>query len=590
MPVVFGLLRLNLCQSPLMVMPMLVERPQVLDFFLRFLPGTLALRLPHLGTCLHGFYMLWLSWVMLPFKLWWSMASRLTIPLLPGSTMSPLRQSWINLPRSHSHGLCLVVSTCQFSTLMLGVTLNPKGAAALTKCTSVGTPAPCRPHVRVPPWLTMPLSLLTLRRYSTLSRSSQILGLPLTHQSSFACRFLLLDLLQKPSGKSFVDLNMSETDFQQMPDHDDVFLQAQTIEDWGRALEHCVHGTLQAGKGSISALTQAYKGRRLPPKVVTSPITSPVRVACQGSYEPSTEVLSISFRRKVTQVRRVESLLEASLQTWEGSCLTLTRADRWNSKGVECCPSLTCLWWAISALDFVGFPASLPYMASPASPLDLWCVTAGAVSHWGSFGSWPNHLCQETGLPKIPGWQTQPQASLCQGSGSHCPSHHWNRVRSPKPSHCFGWVRSSPSWDLLGLWSHSEAAPHWTFCPWFWTTCCWGCLSNLHCCGVGQPSWFLAWRCHLHTVAMHQQPFPGCWVIERILATSVATWWFGFILSWQNWDGHGFRRLLGRCPSSGANPGWSCRSPAMEETGPTSSVHRSWKCCPTMLSLPWLAS
>ena len=108
--------------------------------------------------------------------------------------------------------------------------------------------------------------------------------------------------------KSFVDLNISDMDFANMPDHDDVFQQAQTIEDWGQALEHCVHRTLQEGKGTVTGLSKAYRGRCQPSQIITSPITSPVRVACPGSYEPSTEVLTIATRRKVTQVRRVESL------------------------------------------------------------------------------------------------------------------------------------------------------------------------------------------------------------------------------------------------------------------------------------------
>ena len=125
-------------------------------------------------------------------------------------------------------------------------------------------------------------------------------------QTLFACH------LKFP--KSFVDLDIPDDAWSEMQDFTGQLAAAKTIPEWGQAVESNVNAMLSKGLGNRSHLTKSFKGRCQPVKFIKCPILSPVRRA-SGSYEPSTEVLTMSTRRKVTQVRRLESLSRRLFKT-----------------------------------------------------------------------------------------------------------------------------------------------------------------------------------------------------------------------------------------------------------------------------------
>ena len=107
--------------------------------------------------------------------------------------------------------------------------------------------------------------------------------------------------------KSFVDLAVDDQDLQCM-DNDSWFQHVTNLGEWAEAVEHGVHTALCEGAGTRQSLPKSFRGRCKKMKVIRSPICASVRPACQGAYEPCTEVVSMPCRRKVTQVRRLESL------------------------------------------------------------------------------------------------------------------------------------------------------------------------------------------------------------------------------------------------------------------------------------------
>eukprot|EP00435_Cladocopium_sp_Y103_P041521 s66_g11.t1 len=108
--------------------------------------------------------------------------------------------------------------------------------------------------------------------------------------------------------KSFVQLDIPTDQWENMQDFTGTMQAATTIQQWGEAVEANVDFCLRQGHGSQSKLTAAYRGRCQSVSFVRTPVMSPTKVAAPGSYEPSSEVLTVATRRKVTQVRRLESI------------------------------------------------------------------------------------------------------------------------------------------------------------------------------------------------------------------------------------------------------------------------------------------
>ena len=86
--------------------------------------------------------------------------------------------------------------------------------------------------------------------------------------------------------------------------------QIDTLEEWGQTVEGTVDQWLsqQQSPHLPQTLPKTFRGRCQTPRIVKSPIFSPLRKGVEGDFEPSDEVLSVSTKRHVTQIRRIKSL------------------------------------------------------------------------------------------------------------------------------------------------------------------------------------------------------------------------------------------------------------------------------------------
>eukprot|EP00435_Cladocopium_sp_Y103_P019437 s1570_g4.t1 len=108
--------------------------------------------------------------------------------------------------------------------------------------------------------------------------------------------------------RSFVELDIDDQTWKSMQDTSGALQAATTIPEWGAAVETQIDHVLRHGLGSTPKLGKAFRGRCQHVKFIKCPLMAPTKVANKGSFEPSTEVLTIASRRQVTQVRRLESL------------------------------------------------------------------------------------------------------------------------------------------------------------------------------------------------------------------------------------------------------------------------------------------
>ena len=138
---------------------------------------------------------------------------------------------------------------------------------------------------------------------------------PVTFDLELPCSSLYLARIRHP--RSFVELSLPDDIFSQV-DVAHCFTDVTTLEEWGHAVENCYDTVLRAGHGPLPSLPKAFRGRCKPLKIVKCPVVSPTKQACPGSYEPSTEGITIASRKKVTQVRRLESFHRRLLK-WDGS-------------------------------------------------------------------------------------------------------------------------------------------------------------------------------------------------------------------------------------------------------------------------------
>ena len=164
--------------------------------------------------------------------------------------------------------------------------------------------------------------------------------------------------------RSFVELDLEDDAFNAV-DTSSCFEQVTSLEDWGIAVEQAVNLALSAGQGSRPSLSKAFKGRCRPMKVTKRPVCSSCKPACPGSYEPSTEVLTMASRRQVTQTRRLESLYRRLCKlgdNWSFATLPLATQQQLREEWLAIVRShafgLPFLHWIASFadMDYPGFP------------------------------------------------------------------------------------------------------------------------------------------------------------------------------------------------------------------------------------------
>ena len=102
-----------------------------------------------------------------------------------------------------------------------------------------------------------------------------------------------------------------------------------SFAEWGKVVDDTVDNWLrsQTAEALPSRLPKKFRGRCQAPKITKSPVFSPLRKGEHGAFEPSDEILTISTKRHVTQVRRIVSLkqrlnfegeLDINSHRWKG--------------------------------------------------------------------------------------------------------------------------------------------------------------------------------------------------------------------------------------------------------------------------------
>ena len=170
------------------------------------------------------------------------------------------------------------------------------------------TPMPntCKGVTKPDNAIVSPLLVPFVSRIQVLEETWLATHSPVMFQLSLPGPVLFAKHIRFP--KSFVELDIADQHWDNMVDVSGALQNASSIQEWGEAVENNIDKYLRQGVGSVPFLSKAFRGRCQPVTFVKCPIMSPTKVANQGSFEPSCEVLSMPTRRKVTQVRRLESL------------------------------------------------------------------------------------------------------------------------------------------------------------------------------------------------------------------------------------------------------------------------------------------
>ena len=114
--------------------------------------------------------------------------------------------------------------------------------------------------------------------------------------------------------RQFTELGLDEADF------DNAYNIAReslplpnSIEEWGHNLDSLADIAIQncpkMHKQGVHSLPLPFKGRCRIKQVTKCPVQSSTKKGWNGVFEPSTEVLTMATRRKITQLRRIQSLM-----------------------------------------------------------------------------------------------------------------------------------------------------------------------------------------------------------------------------------------------------------------------------------------
>ena len=150
----------------------------------------------------------------------------------------------------------------------------------------------------------------------------------------------------------------------------DVTYEPSTFAEWGKLVDDIVDDWLRSQNSEAlpSRLPRKFRGRCQPPKIVKSPVFSPLRKGEHGDFEPSDEILTISTKRHVTQVRRIVSLkqrlkfegeLEINSHRWKGlvqewSCILKAPVmSNHFAYWVSAQPELGLIPWPLPSVDWL---------------------------------------------------------------------------------------------------------------------------------------------------------------------------------------------------------------------------------------------
>ena len=158
--------------------------------------------------------------------------------------------------------------------------------------------------------------------------------------------------------KSFVSLGVSEDDLAKAITAAEPLEEVATLTEWGAAVESLVEKALQMNSPGAT-LPKAFKGRCKPAPIVRAPVHLAVKKASSGDYEPPAEVLTMATRRKVKQMRRIDSLLQRVRKLErQGAKTPMTRQEiqhEWNVVLTDHSFGSSFLHWVMS-LHIMDFP------------------------------------------------------------------------------------------------------------------------------------------------------------------------------------------------------------------------------------------
>ena len=125
--------------------------------------------------------------------------------------------------------------------------------------------------------------------------------------------------------------------------------QPSSLEEWGQyheaIVDHGVRTLHHQNSSGPTHLKKKYRGRCMPRTPKKMPVFSPVKNARSGEFSPNFEILTMATKRKITQVRRIQSLHRR-----------LVHFDKQGQKNDQTIPGLHQEWNKILACTCFGIP------------------------------------------------------------------------------------------------------------------------------------------------------------------------------------------------------------------------------------------
>ena len=141
-------------------------------------------------------------------------------------------------------------------------------------------------------------------------RVLKVTGIPTHHPVLFDLTFPVQGIFRHRINfpRQYTELGLNESDFEKAFNQAHESLpQPNTIQEWGTNLDTLADFAIK--KRGIQALPVSFSGRCQKKRVTKCPVQSSTKIACNGVYEPSTEVLTMATRRKIAQLGRIQSLM-----------------------------------------------------------------------------------------------------------------------------------------------------------------------------------------------------------------------------------------------------------------------------------------
>lgn len=132
---------------------------------------------------------------------------------------------------------------------------------------------------------------------------------PVALSFCFPIKPILTKVLRQP--KTWIGLGVDQEDIQKVMPLLATCDAPTTLEEWGKQVEFAVDLAIQHAKPCtfpVSKLPKKYRGRCMPCSPVKTSLTSQLRPARNGEYDPENEVFCIATKRCIKQLRRIQSL------------------------------------------------------------------------------------------------------------------------------------------------------------------------------------------------------------------------------------------------------------------------------------------